>query len=66
VKRIDFDDDAPFAEARSKLLTAFHAAYSAELLRRSNGNLSEAARMAGIDRSNFRRLTRPHTVVGRK
>ena len=29
-----------------------------DALRRSGGNMSEAARLAGLDRSNFRRLKR--------
>jgi two-component system, NtrC family, response regulator HydG len=46
----------PYAEAKEHLLRAFHDAYLKELLRRTEGNVSEAARQAGLDRSNFRRL----------
>ncbi len=42
------------ADARS----AFERRYVQEVLKRSQGNLSAAARMAGLDRSNFRRLLR--------
>jgi len=33
-------------------------AYVREALRRSSGNVSEAARLSGLDRSNFRRVLR--------
>jgi len=41
-----------------KAVDAFEAAYFSTLLRRSGGNVSEAARQAGLDRSNFRRAAR--------
>ncbi len=46
----------PYAEAKNIILRSFHDAYLKELLRRAEGNVSEAARQAGLDRSNFRRL----------
>jgi DNA-binding NtrC family response regulator len=46
----------PYAEAKRRLVACFDASYTGELLRRSGGNMSEAARRAGLDRSNFRRL----------
>jgi DNA-binding NtrC family response regulator len=48
--------ELPYAEAKRRILTAFDDGYTAELLRRADGNLSEAARLAGLDRSNFRRI----------
>jgi two-component system response regulator GlrR len=45
-----------FAEAR----TAFEKAYLRGLLDSSEGNLSAAARIAGLDRSNLRRLLKRH------
>jgi DNA-binding NtrC family response regulator len=50
--------ELPYAEAKKRLLTRFDDHYTEELLRRTNGNLSEAARRAGLDRSNFRRIMR--------
>jgi two-component system response regulator HydG len=50
--------DRPFAEAKKIALTLFEDAYVAEVMRRAGGNLSEAARQAGIDRSNFKRIAR--------
>jgi DNA-binding NtrC family response regulator len=48
--------DLPYGEAKDQVLDAFHEAYLARLLRRTSHNVSEAARQAGLDRSNFRRL----------
>jgi DNA-binding NtrC family response regulator len=45
-----------YAEAKSQVLGAFHDTYLKDLMRRAEGNVSEAARLAGLDRSNFRRL----------
>jgi DNA-binding NtrC family response regulator len=50
--------DRPFAEAKKVAMTLFEDAYVAEVLRQSGGNLSEAARKAGVDRSNFKRIVR--------
>lgn len=50
----------PYTEAKRRLLSLFDETYTAEILRGTGGNLSEAARRAGLDRSNFRRLLRRH------
>jgi len=50
--------ELPYAEAKRRLVTLFDDTYTRELLRRTSGNMSEAARRAGLDRSNFRRLCR--------
>ncbi len=47
-----------FAQARDLALTSFERRYAADLLRRAKGNVSEAARDAGLDRSNFKRILR--------
>jgi DNA-binding NtrC family response regulator len=52
--------DVPYAEAKRSLVALFDETYTGELLRRTGGNLSEAARRAGLDRSNFRRLLKRH------
>jgi len=46
----------PYTEAKRRLLSLFDETYTGEVLRSARGNLSEAARRAGLDRSNFRRL----------
>jgi DNA-binding NtrC family response regulator len=61
--RIEALVDLPYPEAKKRVLELFDAEYTMELMRRADGNLSEAARQAGMDRSNFRRLIkRPRAV----
>jgi len=48
----------PYKEAKERSLEAFEAAYFEGLLARTQGNVSEAARQAGLDRSNFRRAVK--------
>jgi two-component system response regulator HydG len=48
--------ELPYAEAKRRLVTRFDETYTSEVLKRASGNMSEAARRAGLDRSNFRRL----------
>jgi two-component system response regulator HydG len=52
--------ELPYAEAKRRLVALFDDTYTSELLRQSGGNMSEAARRAGLDRSNFRRLLKRH------
>jgi DNA-binding NtrC family response regulator len=48
--------DLPFAEAKKRAVIAFEKAYVDAMLDRTGGNVSEAARQSGLDRSNFRRV----------
>lgn len=50
--------ELPYAKARKAALTAFELAYAEDVIRRADGNISLAARLAEVDRSNFRRLLR--------
>jgi two-component system response regulator HydG len=50
--------ELPYAEAKRRAMIAFDEGYVREVLERSNGNLSAAARHAGLDRSNFRRIVK--------
>lgn len=50
--------DLPYREAKQRATTAFDSVYFATVLERAGGNVSEAARQAGLDRSNFRRAAR--------
>ena len=52
--------ELPYGEAKRRLVSLFDESYTGELLRRTGGNTSEAARRAGLDRSNFRRLLKRH------
>jgi len=53
--------DLPMADARS----AFERRYLEGLLGQTGGNLSEASRRAGVDRSNLRRLLKRHGLAGK-
>lgn len=48
--------DLPFADAKSRAVDVFEKAYLSATLERAGGNISEAARQSGLDRSNFRRV----------
>lgn len=48
--------EGSYTEAKDRVVSAFDQAYVEHLLKRVGGNISEAARLAGLDRSNFRRL----------
>ncbi len=50
--------ELPYREAKEQSLEAFETAYFVRLLQRTQGNVSEAARQAGLDRSNFRRAVK--------
>jgi DNA-binding NtrC family response regulator len=52
--------ELPYAEAKRRLVALFDETYTGEVLRRTGGNMSESARRAGLDRSNFRRLLKRH------
>jgi DNA-binding NtrC family response regulator len=50
--------DLPYPEAKEQAMTAFDRVYVARRMDQAAGNVSEAARLAGMDRSNFRRVLR--------
>ena len=50
--------DLPFTEAKRRLTQQFEARYVTRLLQQVDGNISEAARRSGLDRTNFRRILR--------
>jgi DNA-binding NtrC family response regulator len=50
--------DLPYRDAKQRAVAAFELAYFEQILKRTQGNVSEAARQAGLDRSNFRRAAR--------
>jgi two-component system response regulator HydG len=50
--------DLPYKEAKDRAVHAFDSSYFTSLLQRAGGNVSEAARQAGLDRSNFRRAAK--------
>jgi DNA-binding NtrC family response regulator len=54
--------DLPYAQAKQSALHSFEKRYLGALMRKTEGNLSEAARLAGMDRSNFRRLLKANGI----
>src|SRR5690606_10866587 len=55
--------DLPYRLAKQKAVDDFDRGYFTALLERTSGNVSEAARQAGLDRSNFRRAARKAGVT---
>lgn len=49
-----------YVEAKQRAVHEFESYYLEAILERTRGNISAAARAAGMDRSNFRRLLRRH------
>ena len=52
-----------FREAKARAIAAFEKAYLAELLARTRGNLSLAARLAGKERSRLGKLVKKHGLA---
>jgi DNA-binding NtrC family response regulator len=53
--------DLPYKEAKREWLDIFEAQYVQGILRDANGNVSEAARKAGMDRRSIQRILRRQT-----
>ena len=51
---------ASFAEAKANAIAEFERRYVRDMLQRAHGNVSEAARLAGKERSRFGRLVRKY------
>jgi two-component system response regulator GlrR len=56
----------PYVQARDRFLADYEERYLREALEGAGGNVSEAARRAGLDRRNFQRLLRRHNIDLRK
>jgi two-component system response regulator HydG len=52
----------PYAKAKQLAMRVFERRYLSALLERNGNNVSSAARAAGVDRSNFRRLLKQYEV----
>jgi DNA-binding NtrC family response regulator len=57
--------ELPYADAKDRAVDAFDRAYVDRLMKRAEGNVSGAARQAGMDRSNFRRLLKKVRARGK-
>ena len=55
--------DQTFKEAKEAVLADFERQYLASVLQRHSGNLSQAARVAEVDRKHFRRLARKYNLL---
>jgi DNA-binding NtrC family response regulator len=58
------DDDQlpPLTEAKRRASAIFEKNYLTIAMERAKGSISEAARLAGLDRTNFRRLLQRHGI----
>ena len=52
--------DLPLKDAKERWMAVLEASYLRELLDRHDGNISAAAKAAGIDRKTFHRLVNKH------
>lgn len=52
-----------FREAKDAAVGSFERRYVEHILTQNNGNVSGAARAAGLDRSNFRRILQKHSIT---
>lgn len=52
----------PYAQAKKMAVSAFDRQYVTALLNKTQGNIAAASVLAGLDRSNFRRLMRQYDI----
>ncbi|HEY5949370.1 MAG TPA: sigma-54 dependent transcriptional regulator [Kofleriaceae bacterium] len=52
----------PLTEAKRRASSAFEKRYLVKVMEKAKGSVSEAARLAGLDRTNFRRLLQRHGI----
>ena len=59
---LEGDEQLSLVEAKKRVSAAFERDYLQQIMQRAGGSVAEAARMAGIDRTNFRRLLQRHNI----
>ncbi len=57
------DVNLPFHDAKQEIIDRFEREYLSQLVARAEGNMSEAARQAGIDRTTLYRLMDKHNLA---
>jgi DNA-binding NtrC family response regulator len=62
VTSTDTGTDLPLKDAKERWMSVLEASYLRQLLERHEGNISAAAKAAGIDRKTFHRLVNKHHV----
>jgi DNA-binding NtrC family response regulator len=62
VPSFDGTSEEPYHVARDRILSEFERSYLTRLVERAGGNMSQAARMAGVDRTTLYRLMEKHGV----
>ncbi|MDW8245979.1 MAG: sigma 54-interacting transcriptional regulator [Sandaracinaceae bacterium] len=60
---VRIDIEGTFKDAKERWIALFERDYVAHLLKKHNGNISQAAREAQIDRKYFRRLMKKYGIV---
>jgi DNA-binding NtrC family response regulator len=58
-----FHPDLPFRDAKERVVSAFEKRYIEDALRRAEGKLTEAARLAGMDNKNFSEKMKRHGIT---
>ena len=58
----DYVADRPFKDAKNELIGDFEKSYLQDLLKRAGDNVSQAARLAGIERAYLQRLIRKYEL----
>ena len=59
---VSFATDLPFHDAKAEAISAFEQTYLRSLLARTSGNISRAARQAGIDRKTIHRMLSKYDI----
>jgi DNA-binding NtrC family response regulator len=62
---VSYSAELPFHDAKNDAITVFEKEYLSDLLKRHNGNISQAARTAGIDRKTIHRMLAKYDIEGR-
>ncbi len=62
---VPFNEHLSFKDAKEQVLTAFEREYIASVLKRSEGNISRAARESGLHRKSIERLVKKYNLDAR-